>query len=129
MDEAQDFSPAWWTAIELLNALGERGPLYLFCDPRQNVFDTPLEFPAVQARYALQFNCRNTRRIAEYHARALGAAPGVHADAPEGEAVRVSVLAAGAARRVADWLGVGLWFRRSVRGGFRSQATPPSGRF
>ncbi len=114
VDEAQDFFPAWWTAIELLNALGERGPLYLFCDPRQNVFDTPLEFPAVQTRYALQFNCRNTRRIAEYHARALGAAPGVQADAPEGQAVRASVLADGAARRaaaerrVADWLGGGL---------------------
>jgi hypothetical protein len=114
VDEAQDFYPNWWMAIELLNTYAEDGPLYVFCDPAQNLFvDSELVLPELPVRYSLPTNCRNTRRIATACGRIRGVEIAVRREAPEGEDPKIEVVPLGERQRVTcenqvrHWLGAG----------------------
>jgi hypothetical protein len=110
VDEAQDFYPNWWMPIELLNTFAEDGPLYVFCDPAQNLFvDADLVLPDLPARYALGTNCRNTRRIATTCGRIRGIDIAVRKDSPEGVDPTVEVVSEGEAMRAACDRHVRLW--------------------
>ena len=62
VDEAQDFSPGWWDALEYL--LEENGPVWAFLDTAQSLRREPVDPPIKGAfRFQLDINCRNTRRI------------------------------------------------------------------
>jgi superfamily I DNA/RNA helicase len=111
VDEAQDFEPDWWLPIELLNIKAEEGSLYIFHDPRQNLFvNKKLYFPANAARFDLPVNCRNTRRIASYCSRVRGVEILSAALSPEGCDPKLEVIPARDRRAVAvekqlkDWI-------------------------
>jgi hypothetical protein len=62
VDEAQDFSPSWWDALEYL--CNRRGSVWAFLDRAQSLRRDPLDPPLDGAfRFSLDVNCRNTRRI------------------------------------------------------------------
>ena len=62
VDEAQDFSPSWWDALDYL--WDNKGPIWAFLDKAQSLRREPIEPPIQGAfRFALDMNCRNTRRI------------------------------------------------------------------
>jgi hypothetical protein len=62
VDEAQDFSPSWWDALEYL--CDRRGPVWAFLDKAQSLRRDPVDPPLDGAfRVSLDINCRNTRRI------------------------------------------------------------------
>lgn len=64
VDEAQDFSPGWWDALAYLTNLNEEAPIWAFLDKAQSLRREPCEPPIANAfRFALDVNCRNTRRI------------------------------------------------------------------
>ena len=114
VDEAQDFFPNWWMPIELLNTFAEDGPLYVFCDPAQNLFvDTTLVFPELSVRYSLPTNCRNTQRIAATCGRVRGIEIAVRKEAPEGVDPKVEIVPEGERQRAAceqqirQWLSSG----------------------
>ncbi|MET0369853.1 MAG: NERD domain-containing protein [Sphingobium sp.] len=62
VDEAQDFSPSWWDALEYL--WDSEGPAWAFLDKAQSLRREPVDPPIKNAfRFPLDINCRNTRRI------------------------------------------------------------------
>lgn len=62
VDEAQDFSPSWWDSFDYL--WDNNGPIWAFLDKAQSLRREPIEPPITGAfRFALDVNCRNTRRI------------------------------------------------------------------
>ncbi|MBB4255510.1 nuclease-related domain-containing DEAD/DEAH box helicase [Rhizobium sp. BK008] len=62
VDEAQDFSPGWWDALDYLCDRGD--PVWAFLDKAQSLRREPVEPPLEGAfRVTLDVNCRNTRRI------------------------------------------------------------------
>jgi hypothetical protein len=62
VDEAQDFSPHWWDALDYL--WDSKGSIWVFLDKAQSLRRDPIEPPIDGAfRFALDVNCRNTRRI------------------------------------------------------------------
>lgn len=62
VDEAQDFSPSWWDALEYL--CDRSSPVWAFLDKAQSLRREPAEPPLEGAfRVSLDVNCRNTRRI------------------------------------------------------------------
>lgn len=62
IDEAQDFSLAWWDALAYL--ANDQAPMWAFLDKAQSLRREPVEPPIPGAfRLALDVNCRNTRRI------------------------------------------------------------------
>lgn len=62
VDEAQDFSPGWWDALDYL--CDRSTPVWVFLDKAQSLRREPAEPPLVGAfRVSLDVNCRNTRRI------------------------------------------------------------------
>lgn len=62
VDEAQDFSPSWWDALDYV--WDSKGPIWAFLDKAQSLRREPVEPPIEGAfRFALNVNCRNTRRI------------------------------------------------------------------
>ncbi|CAN7216675.1 NERD domain-containing protein [Mesorhizobium sp. LjNodule214] len=62
VDEAQDFSPNWWDALEYL--WDRKGQIWAFLDKAQSLRRDPFEPPIDGAfRLTLDVNCRNTRRI------------------------------------------------------------------
>ncbi len=62
VDEAQDFSPGWWAALEYI--WDSNGPAWAFLDKAQSLRREPVDPPLTQAfRCPLEINCRNTRRI------------------------------------------------------------------
>lgn len=62
VDEAQDFSPSWWDALEYL--WDAEGPAWAFLDKAQSLRRDPVDPPIKNAfRFPLDINCRNTRRI------------------------------------------------------------------
>lgn len=62
VDEAQDFSPSWWDALDYL--CDRKGTVWAFLDKAQSLRRDPIEPPLEGAfRFALDVNCRNTRRI------------------------------------------------------------------
>lgn len=95
VDEAQDFEPEWWLPIELLNAEAEEGSLFIFHDPKQNLFvNKKLSFPARAARFELPVNCRNTRRIADLCSRVRGVDIPSAEFAPDGVEPTIEVVPA-----------------------------------
>jgi len=62
-DEGQDFSPSWWTALDLLLADPESGVFYIFYDDNQLVYPRQLCLPVEELPFALTVNCRNTQPI------------------------------------------------------------------
>ncbi|MBY3495635.1 NERD domain-containing protein [Rhizobium laguerreae] len=63
VDEAQDFSPNWWDALEYLYT--PDAAIWAFWDKAQSLRRDPVDPPIDGAvRFALDTNCRNTRRIA-----------------------------------------------------------------
>jgi hypothetical protein len=65
VDEAQDFSPSWWDALDYV--WDNNGPVWAFLDKAQSLRREPVEPPIKGAFYfALDVNCRNTRRIVAY---------------------------------------------------------------
>lgn len=62
IDEAQDFSPGWWDALDYL--WDSKGPIWAFLDKAQSLRRDPVDPPIANAlHFALDVNCRNTRRI------------------------------------------------------------------
>lgn len=86
VDEGQDFMPAWWDTVELINKRPTEGPLYIFFDPDQLIFQTTLaSMPALGTPFLLPVNCRNTERIASRCGKILGKSIPVNRGAPEGK--------------------------------------------
>ena len=121
VDEGQDFYPDWWLPLEMINAGSDRGPMYVFYDPAQNLFvKGEQSMPALGAPFTLKTNCRNTQRIAAACGDIIGREIPIHPEAPEGAKPTV-VVAAGhqeqveAARRYLDeWIRVGNLSARQV---------------
>ena len=87
VDEAQDFAPDWWPAIEA--GLGDQtaGHLLVFYDPAQNIFRaTPFEPGDEFMICPLTLNLRNTRQIAELVHRLGHIDRPAEYGCPEGEA-------------------------------------------
>jgi len=84
VDEGQDFKPHWWEALEHVLREPEKGTLYVFHDPNQDLYrgGPPEGFRAL--RFDLVVNCRNTASIARWCAGQIGVEPRVRPDAPEG---------------------------------------------
>jgi len=111
VDEAQDFEPEWWLPIELMNAKAEDGSLFIFHDPKQNLFvNKKLSFPAKAARYELPVNCRNTRRIADLCSRVRGVDIPSAVFAPHGTEPTIEVVpvrerrAAAVEQQLKEWV-------------------------
>ncbi len=86
VDEGQDFYPNWWMPLEMINANGDEGTMYVFYDPRQNLYvDQAGSLPALGEPYMLPTNCRNTRLIAGKCAEILAVEIPTRGDAPLGE--------------------------------------------
>lgn len=87
VDEGQDFQPAWWDTIELLNKRPTEGPLYVFYDPDQQIFnDTLGSMPDLGEPFFLPVNCRNTERIAARCGSIIGKGIPVNRGTPSGRA-------------------------------------------
>lgn len=91
VDEAQDFEPRWWHAVERLLKRKE-GYLYIFFDRRQNLYNKTECFPACAARFDLTINCRNTRKIASTCGQIIASSVETSPFAPEGSATQVLVF-------------------------------------
>lgn len=90
VDEAQDFAELWWYALFPLIDGNESGNIFVFMDLAQSLRATasppPFDFPA---RYALNINCRNTKRIARMSANLVPLETLSPAGAPQGINVRM----------------------------------------
>ena len=75
VDEGQDFSPAWFTALQLLLEDPDEGPMYVFADANQAIYVDDWEPPFDDEPFPLDLNCRNTLPIAEKVAAVIGAEP------------------------------------------------------
>ena len=64
IDEAQDFQPSWFGALEGLLADPETSRFYLMTDPKQAIYAAPLQRPRDATVVPLQVNIRNTENIA-----------------------------------------------------------------
>jgi len=63
IDEAQDFKPDFWLAIDLLLSGNERSPYFLFSDTNQQIFSNSNSIPRLSLDFLLYSNCRNTNHI------------------------------------------------------------------
>lgn len=89
VDEAQDFSPEMWLAVEAMTK--PEGDFVIFYDPNQNIFRDELALPPSLAdapEHVLSRNCRNTRAIFEAVRKRLPDGTELPAETPEGEPVR-----------------------------------------
>jgi hypothetical protein len=85
VDEGQDFYPNWWMPLELINSAGDEGAMYVFYDPRQNLYvDQKGSLPALGEPFNLPINCRNTRSIANKCSQILDVEIATRDDAPQG---------------------------------------------
>ena len=87
VDEGQDFRPDWWTPVQGLLRDPEAGRLVVFYDPNQNIYDGGPPQSLDVHPYNLQFNCRNTGRIARYACAEIGTEAKLRKGTPEGAAV------------------------------------------
>ena len=86
VDEGQDFYPNWWMPLEMINSAGDEGAMYIFYDPRQNLYvDQKGSLPALGEPYNLPTNCRNTRSIANKCSEILNVDIPTREEAPLGE--------------------------------------------
>ena len=65
VDEAQDFGPLWWPAIQACLAEPDQGGVFAFLDEDQRVFERHAAAPVDGQPYPLRRNYRNTRKIAQ----------------------------------------------------------------
>lgn len=90
VDEAQDFAELWWFALFPLIEGNEHGSIFVFMDLAQSLRGSasapPFDFPA---RYALNVNCRNTKRIARLSAHLAALETKSPSGAPTGVDVRM----------------------------------------
>ena len=85
VDEGQDFLPAWWDTVELINKRPTEGPLYIFFDPEQQIFhERPPTMPDLGRPFVLPVNCRNTEQIARQCGRIIGKEIAVNKGTPAG---------------------------------------------
>lgn len=85
VDEGQDFYPNWWIPLEMINSEGEAGAMYVFFDPKQNLYvDQDTSLPALGEPFQLPVNCRNTRSIADHCSEILNVNVPTRDDAPIG---------------------------------------------
>jgi hypothetical protein len=85
VDEGQDFLPAWWDTVELINKRPTEGPLYIFFDPEQQIFHNPVpSMPDLGRPFLLPVNCRNTEQIARQCGRIIGKEIAVNKGTPAG---------------------------------------------
>jgi hypothetical protein len=93
VDEGQDFYPNWWMPLEMINSAGDEGAMYVFYDPRQNLFvDQEGSLPALGEPFNLPTNCRNTRSIADKCSEILEVEIPTRDEAPLGEKPTVLTL-------------------------------------
>jgi hypothetical protein len=93
VDEGQDFYPNWWMPLEMINSAGDEGPMYVFYDPRQNLYvDQEGSLPALGDPFNLPTNCRNTRSIADKCGEILEVEIPTREEAPLGETPTVLTL-------------------------------------
>ncbi|MGN0834830.1 MAG: NERD domain-containing protein [Candidatus Spyradosoma sp.] len=88
VDEAQDFSPDMWLAVEEMTK--PEGDFVIFYDPNQNIFRDELALPSSLAgapEYVLSRNCRNTRAIFDAVRARFADGTELPAGTPDGEAV------------------------------------------
>ncbi len=91
VDEAQDFFPEWWIALDEIQN-DKEGPFYLFYDPAQNLYvGDDLQIPGLGPPFLLDTNCRNTQEIAHTCSRIRGIEIPVRPDAPFGDKTKVFV--------------------------------------
>lgn len=64
-DEGQDFREEYWVPLELLLSDYDSGPLYVFFDDNQNLYERVVTFPIRGVPFSLITNCRNTAQIHE----------------------------------------------------------------
>lgn len=93
VDEGQDFREYWWMALETALKDPEKGFLWAFYDPNQNIYDGGVSATLDLTPAVLKFNCRNTKRIAEFSFAMIEAELKLHIDAPEGSPVTTIVCA------------------------------------
>lgn len=95
VDEAQDFAELWWYALFPLIKDGDKGLIFVFMDLAQSLREQasppPFQFPA---RFLLNVNCRNTKRIARMSANLAALETLSPAGAPTGVDVRMLRAAA-----------------------------------
>ena len=85
VDEAQDFSMAWWWSLSQTLIREADGPIYAFMDPNQSLRGAAEVLEAeFEASFMLSRNCRNTRKIATASAGILGIDTKTFARAPLG---------------------------------------------
>ncbi|OUS30676.1 hypothetical protein A9Q99_05710 [Gammaproteobacteria bacterium 45_16_T64] len=85
VDEGQDFYPNWWVPLEMINSKEEEGAMYVFFDPKQNLYvDQVTSLPALGDPFQLPVNCRNTKLIAEHCSEILEVPVPTREDAPVG---------------------------------------------
>ena len=93
VDEGQDFYPNWWMPLEMINSEGEKGAMYVFFDPKQNLYvDQATSLPALGEPFQLPVNCRNTKLIAEHCSDILDVPVPTREDAPIGLKPEVTYL-------------------------------------
>lgn len=86
VDEGQDFYPNWWMPLEMINREEESGPMYVFFDPKQNLYiDQKGSLPALGEPLMLPTNCRNTQSIAQKCSDILDVSIATKEGAPVGD--------------------------------------------
>lgn len=116
VDEGQDFMPAWWDTIELINKQPTEGPLYIFFDPEQQIFHrTAPAMPDLGRPFVLPVNCRNTRRIASRCGEIIGREIPVNPEAPYGRSPVVVCAADPTAHVAAVEKQIKQWMSPSAR--------------
>ena len=93
VDEGQDFRDLWWMALEKVQRSADLAfPLYVFYDPKQNIYISQPTLPSnLAGPFVLPTNCRNTRLIARMCGKIIHETIDVHEEAPNGSAPKVVV--------------------------------------
>ncbi len=91
VDEAQDFLPEWWLVLDELNRNGSEGPLFVFYDPRQVLFQPKECIPDMEFGGSLPTNCRNTCEISKKCGEIISEEIKNHPLAPQGEKLELVI--------------------------------------
>lgn len=93
VDEGQDFRDLWWMALEKVQRTADAAfPLYVFYDPKQNIYISQPTLPSnLAGPFLLPTNCRNTRLIACMCGEIIHETIEVHEEAPNGSAPKIVV--------------------------------------
>ncbi|WP_339064489.1 nuclease-related domain-containing DEAD/DEAH box helicase [Teredinibacter turnerae] len=91
VDEAQDFLPEWWLVLDELNRDGSEGPLFVFYDHRQVLFQPKECIPDMEFGGSLPTNCRNTCEISKKCGEIISEDIKNHPLAPQGEKLELVI--------------------------------------